>query len=229
MTHIAVIIPALNEAEAIGNVVRTVAQQNVHRVIVVDNGSTDGTADAARAAGAEVIAQPQRGYGNACRAGVAVVADATILVFLDGDGSFDPGEIGCVVAPIIEARADLVLGSRELGGTAVSAILPHQRLGNQLVAALVRWLYGVRVTDVGPFRAITRSTFDTLGMREPTYGWPTEMLVKAARHGARIVEVPVSYRARRGGVSKVSGTLRGTVLAGYRMLALTFKYAGKPH
>jgi hypothetical protein len=105
--------------------------------------------------------------------------------------------------------------------------LPHQRLGNQLVAALVRWLYGVRVTDVGPFRAITRSTLDTLSMRELTYGWPTEMLVKAARHGARVVEVPVSYRARRGGVSKVSGTLRGTVLAGYRMLALTFKYAGK--
>ena len=227
MTHIAVVIPALNEAEAIGDVVRTVAQQNVHRVIVVDNGSTDGTADAARAAGAEVVIEPQRGYGNACRMGVAAASDTAILVFLDGDGSFDPGEIGCVVAPIIEARADLVLGSRELGGPPVSALLPHQRLGNQLVAALVRWLYGVRVTDVGPFRAITRSTFDTLGMREPTYGWPTEMLVKAARHGARIVEVPVSYRARRGGVSKVSGTLRGTVLAGYRMLALTFKYAGK--
>jgi glycosyltransferase involved in cell wall biosynthesis len=222
---IVAIIPALNEVAAISTVVRSLPRGCMRRVIVVDNGSTDGTAQAAAGAGADVIIQLQRGYGNACRAGADAAWDADVLVFLDGDGSFDSAELDRVVAPILLGHADMVLGSRELGGATVGALLPHQRFGNRLVALLLRRIYGIQVTDVGPFRAIRRTTLEQLDMREPTYGWPTEMVVKAARHGARIVEVPVSYRARMGGISKVSGTLRGTLLTGYRMLALTLKYA----
>ncbi len=225
MTKVALIIPALNEAAAIASVVQQVPREHVQRIIVVDNGSTDATAANARAAGAEVVLQTARGYGNACWAGYAIANDADILAFLDGDGSFDPGEIARVLAPLHNDSADLVLGSRELGGTPVSALLPHQRLGNRIVAALVRRLYRISVTDVGPFRAIRRSTLASLHMTEHTYGWTTEMVVKAARQHARIVEVPISYRDRLGGESKVSGTLRGTVLTGYRMLTLTLKHA----
>ncbi len=227
MLKIVAIIPALNEAAAISHVVKAIPNDIVSRVIVVDNGSTDGTAAAARAAGADVVEQHQRGYGNACRAGVNAAKEADVLVFLDGDGSFEPREIASLVKPILTNDADLVLGSRELGGTPSRALLPHQRFGNRLVAWLLRRLYHMDVTDVGPFRAIRRTTLEVLAMCEPTYGWPTEMVVKAARHNARIAEVPVSYTNRLGGESKVSGTVRGTVLAGYRMLALTFKYARK--
>ena len=225
MLNVIAIIPALDEEAAIAAVVRAIPGDVVRRVVVVDNGSTDGTARAARAVGAEVVVEPRRGYGNACRAGVDAAKDADVFVFIDGDGSFEPTEIGRMIAPIVDGRADLVLGSRELGGAPVSALLPDPRLGNRLVAWLLRRLYGIRVTDVGPFRAIRRTTLDDLDMSEPTYGWPTEMVVKAARRRARIVEVPASYKARIGGESKVSGTLRGTVLAGYRMLALTLKHA----
>ena len=218
------IIPALNEAAAIGQVIAQVPAGLFERIIVVDNGSTDGTAAAARAAGAEIVAQPSRGYGHACWAGVQAAGAAEILAFLDGDGSFNPTELPRILAPLLEDRADLVLGSRELGG-AVAALLPHQRLGNRLVAALVRRLYRIHVTDVGPMRAIRRTTLESLAMTERTYGWTTEMVVKAARRQARVIEVPISYGPRLGGESKVSGTLRGTVLTGYRMLALTLKYS----
>lgn len=223
---IALIIPALNEAAAIAHVLVAVPPALVSQIIVVDNGSTDATSAVARANGAQVVDQPLRGYGNACRAGVAAAGAADILVFMDGDGSFDPAELSRVIRPIQEERADFVLGSRELGGAA-SAMLPHQRVGNRLVAFLLRRLYGLQVTDVGPFRAIRRTTLEQLHMAETTYGWPIEMVVKAARAQVRMVEVPVSYAERRGGESKVSGTVRGTVLAAYRMLALTFKYARK--
>ncbi len=146
-------------------------------------------------------------------------------MFLDGDGSFNAADTRQVVAPILAGRADLVLGSRELGGVAPDAMPPHQRWGNRLVAALLRWFYGIQVTDVGPFRAIRRTTLEALDMRERTYGWPTEMVVKAARHKARIVEVPTMYAARIGGASKVGGTVRGSILAAYHMLRLTLKHA----
>ena len=220
-----VIIPALNEEIALPFVVRGIPRELVSQIIVVDNGSTDATASVARDAGALVVAQPRRGYGIACRTGVDAAPDADILVFLDGDGSFDSADIRPLVAPIVEGRADLVLGSRELGGVAQDAMPSHQRFGNRLVAGLLRGLYGIEVTDVGPFRAIRRTTLEALDMREMTYGWPTEMVVKAARQKARIVEVPTIYTPRIGGVSKVGGTVHGSILAAYHMLVLTFKHA----
>ncbi len=219
------IIPALNEAATISAVVQSISQRVVQRIIVVDNGSTDNTAGIARDAGADVVLEPRRGYGNACHAGAEAASDADIVVFLDGDGSFDTAQISAVVEPIIAGRADLVLGSRELGGVQRNAMPAHQRFGNRLVAWLLRLLYGIHVTDVGPFRAIRRTTLQALDMREPTYGWPTEMIVKVARRKLPIIEVPTSYGARLGGESKVGGTIRGSVLAGYHMLVLTLKYA----
>ncbi len=219
------IIPTLNEEAAIGDVVRALTREIVTEVIVVDGGSTDRTVARARDAGAEVVVQTQRGYGKACQTGVDAAPDADVLVFLDGDGSFDPAEVDAVVAPILAGQVDLVLGSRELGGMTPGAMPPQQRLGNRLVAWLLHRLYGLQITDVGPFRAIRRVTLESLDMQEPTYGWPTEMIVKAARLKIPMVEVPTTYRARVGGKSKVSGTMRGTLLAGYHMLTLTLKYA----
>lgn len=225
--RVAAIIPALNEEAAIGDVVAAVPRSIVDKVIVVDNGSTDGTAQAAAAAGAVVVYEPRRGYGRACMAGVAAAGGAEALLFLDGDGSCDPAEAPLLVAPLLAGQADLVLGSRELGGVAHGAMAPHQRLGNRLVAWLLRRLYGIAVTDIGPFRAVRSQALCSLAMREQTYGWPVEMVVKAARQGLRIIEVPTRSRPRAGGESKVSGTLRGTLLAGYHMLALTLRYAIK--
>ncbi|MGQ0605191.1 MAG: glycosyltransferase family 2 protein [Anaerolineales bacterium] len=224
--NVAVIIPALNEAECIGALVReTFTQPLIQHVIVVDNGSTDGTGDVAQHAGAEVVREPRRGYGAACAAGVAAAEGAEVLAFMDADYSFLPQELPRVLAPVLEGRADLSLGSRVLGQVERGAMPPQQIFGNWLSAALIRWLYGVRVTDLGPFRAVRRSEVLALDMREMTYGWPTEMLVKMARRKQRIIEVPVSYHTRRTGESKVSGTLRGSVLAGYRILSATFRYA----
>jgi glycosyltransferase involved in cell wall biosynthesis len=196
-------------------------------VVVVDNGSTDRTAEVAQQAGAVVVWEPRAGYGYACAAGVQAAGgrDARILVFLDADGSFDPAQISDLLAPIEAAQADLVLGSRPAGGMEPGAMPPHARFGNWLVARLMRLLYGLRVTDLGPFRAIRAGLLAQLDMHEMTYGWPTEMMVKAARHGARVVEVPVRYRVRRGGRSKVSGTVRGTILATYAILFVTLRYA----
>lgn len=222
---VALIIPALNEAEAIGGVVRSVPAGMVDRVIVVDNGSTDGTAQAARQAGAEVVVEPRRGYGYACRAGVAVATDTDVVVFMDGDGSFAAAELPRVLAPLRAEQADLVLGSRTLGSSGARAVLPHARFGNWLTATLMRRLYGVTVTDLGPMRAIRRDLLLAFHMQEMIYGWPTEMMIKAARARARIIEVPVTYRARVAGQSKVSGTLRGSLRAGYQILRTTLRYA----
>jgi glycosyltransferase involved in cell wall biosynthesis len=234
-TQIAVIIPALNEAGNIGPLVTDLVEVGpssqiaeaggVVRVIVVDNGSTDSTADEARVAGAEVVQEPRRGYGYACASGVAAAEEADVLVFIDGDGSSLPTELPVVLAPILANSADLVLGSRSRGYIAPGAMPPHQRFGNWLVARLMSWLYQQKITDLSPYRAIRRSLLQSLHMREMTYGWPTEMMVKAARRSARLVEVPVSWHPRQAGRSKVSGTLRGTALAAWYILGVTLRYA----
>jgi hypothetical protein len=195
------------------------------RVIVVDNGSTDATAQEARAAGAEVVHEARRGYGHACSAGVAAAGEAEVLVFLDGDFSSLPAELPVVLAPILSGEADLVLGSRTRGHIAPGAMPPQQRFGNWLASRLMSRLYGLAVSDLGPYRAIRRSLLAGLDMREMTYGWPTEMMVKAAKGDARLVEVPVSWHPRQAGRSKVSGTLRGTILAAWYILGVTLRYA----
>src|ERR1051325_2050366 len=194
-------------------------------VIVVDNGSTDSTAQEAREAGVKVVCEPHRGYGYACAAGVTEAEQADIVVFVDGDYSFAPSDLPSLLEPIHQGHADLVLGSRVLGHIAPGAMPPHQRFGNWLVARLMNVLYGISITDLGPYRAIRGSLLRQLNMQEMTFGWPTEMIVKAARCGARIVEVPVSYHPRRFGHSKVSGTLRGTILATWFILGVTLRYA----
>lgn len=222
--RVCVIIPALNEAGNIGDVVKQTLAQPVHQVIVVDNGSTDETALEAGCAGATVIRESRRGYGRACAAGVAA-AEADVIAFLDGDFNFSPAELTTVITPILSGQADLVLGSRILGHIEAGAMPPQQRFGNWLGALLLRSLYGLRLTDLGPYRAIRRDLLRSLNMSEMTYGWHTEMTVKAARRKVRIVEVPVSFHSRRAGKSKVSGTVRGTLLAGYYILGITFRYA----
>jgi glycosyltransferase involved in cell wall biosynthesis len=224
-TPIAVIIPALDEAGNIRRLVTEVLETISAEVFVVDNGSTDATAEEAQIAGAQVVYEPRQGYGYACAAGVTAAQDANLLAFLDGDYSFPPAELPALIAPILTDEADLVLGSRWLGHIAPGAMPPQQRFGNWLAARLMNRLYGLSITDLGPYRAIRRSLLYRLDMREMTYGWPTEMMVKAAKQGARLVEVPVSFHPRRAGRSKISGTLRGTILAGWYIVGVTLRYA----
>lgn len=228
LTKVTVIIPALNEAGNIRQLVQDVCAVADVEVIVVDNGSTDSTASEAKAAGAKVVNEPRRGYGYACAAGVAAVHDSNILVFMDGDHSFSPSNLPSLIAPILDGHTDMVLGSRALGNIEPGSMFPQQRFGNWLVSRLTNLLYGINITDLGPYRAIRRSLLMQLDMQEMTYGWPTEMIVKSVRHGVRIVEVPVSYHNRRFGQSKVSGTVRGTVLAGWHILKTMFRYAWRP-
>ncbi len=224
---IAVIIPALNEAGSIAAVVRDSLAQDIDWVIVADNGSSDETAGIARQAGALVVSAPRRGYGYACATGTAkaIALGATVLVYIDGDYSSVPDEMQRLLDPLRENKADLVLGSR-VQGTIIEGAMPlHQKYGNALSSWLISKLYGVKVTDLGPYRAIRSELIQELGMREMTFGWPTEMMVKAARNGARIIEVPVSWQRRRAGHSKVSGNLRGSLLAAYYILGVTIRYA----
>jgi glycosyltransferase involved in cell wall biosynthesis len=222
---ISVIIPALNEAGNIAALVAEVYATAPVEVIVADNGSTDDTAAAARRAQARVVSEPRRGYGYACAAGVMAARTAEVLVFLDGDYSFLPRDLPGLIQPIERGDADLVLGSRTRGYIERGSMPPQQRFGNWLTARLMNRLYGLSITDLGPYRAVRRSVLDQITMQEMTYGWPVEMIVKAAKHHARIVEIPVSYHSRRAGQSKVSGTLSGTLLAGWRILSVTLCYA----
>ena len=225
--RVTAIIPALDEEAAIGATVAGLDRSLIQEIIVVDNGSHDRTAERAAAAGARVVFERRRGYGSACLAGVRAAGPDGLLVFLDGDGSDVPGDLVRVLDPIRQGTADLVLGSRLRGRREAGALSAHQRWGNWLVLVLVRMLYGLRLTDFGPFRAIRAGTLARLKMSHPTYGWPIEMVVKAARHGLRIVEVPVDYR-RRVGRSKVAGTLHGSLLAGYHFFVTVFRYAWGP-
>jgi glycosyltransferase involved in cell wall biosynthesis len=223
--NVSVIIPVLNEEESIAAVLGDIPAELAAEVIVVDNGCTDRTVPIARSQGARIVTAEQQGYGAACFAGT-VAAGGDILVYLDGDYSDYPAEMIDLIEPIVAGRADLVLGSRlTRGDLPRRAMPPQQRFGNWLTARLMRWLYGLPVTDLSPFRAIRKEVLLALSMQEMTFGWPTEMMVKAARAGFRLEEVPVRYRPRLGGKSKISGTVRGTFLAGYYILTTTFRYA----
>jgi glycosyltransferase involved in cell wall biosynthesis len=207
---IVAVIPALDEEATIGAVVAGAAAA-CDEVVVVDNASADATAARADAAGARVVREPRRGYGAACLTGALAADPAAVLLFLDGDGSDDPGALAAVTRPVVAGEADLVLGSRTLGRREPGSVRGHQMAANRAMAALVRSAWGAPVTDLGPLRAISRADLLALGMRSGTYGWPLEMVVKAARARLRVAEVPVDARPRGGGASKVSGTLSGTV------------------
>ena len=217
--YISVIIAALNEEEAIGKVINDVPRQIADEIIVVDNGSTDRTAEVAAAAGARVVTEPQPGYGRAFRAGLrSLSADSEIVVFLDGDGSDYPEMMYRLVEPIIKGTHDFVISSRTRGRRERGSMNWHQVFAGYMVGFFLRSLYGVRSTDMGPFRAIGRDALERFNMREETYGWPLEMQMKAARAGLRILEVPVDYRRRAGGQSKIAGTVFGSIRAAARIL-----------
>jgi glycosyltransferase involved in cell wall biosynthesis len=220
--RVSLIIPSLNEAECLGPLLAELPASLIHEVIVVDNGSTDRTAEVARAAGAVVIQEPRRGYGFACAAGTTA-AEGEVLAFMDGDGSFVPGELRSLLAPIARGEADLVLGSRMRRS---GVVMPsHQRFGNVLFAWLLHQRFGLKLTDLGPYRVIRCELLLALNMQENTYGWPLEMIIKTARRGRPIVEVPVTYRPRFAGQSKVGGTWRGSIFAAYRFFHAMLRYA----
>jgi glycosyltransferase involved in cell wall biosynthesis len=221
--RVSVIIPTHNEARAIGRVLADLPSSLVTEVIVVDSNSSDGTPDLARKLGARVIQEPRRGYGRACLTGLANTQNPDVVVFLDGDYSDRPSELPIILAPIIEGRADITLGSR-LGDKSQSSALPwHQSFGNRLAASLIRLLYGVELSDLGPFRAGRADVLRALALEEMTYGWAVEMILKGSLAGFRIVEVPVSYYPRIG-KSKIGGTLKGTVGAAWFILSLIVRY-----
>ena len=224
----AIIIPALNEEDALRHLLPEIPRAFARWVIVVDNGSTDATASVAEDTGAIVVRETRRGYGRACLSGFKKAREmgAELLIYMDGDGSDDPADLLEMLKPLLEGRADFVIGSRVSKNAVRGAVPPQARLGNWLVSTLIRLRFGAPVHDIGSFRALPCAVLESLQMREMTYGWPVEMVVKAARAGYRIVEVPLHYRLRSHGRSKVAGTLAGSVRAAYSMLKTTFRYAG---
>lgn len=231
--RVSVIIPTRNEAQAIGRVLADIPSDLVHEVIVVDNHSTDGTPEIAARMGARVVSEGRRGYGQACLTGLAGASSPDVVVFLDGDYSDRPSELPLLLAPIAEGRADIVIGSRLAGSRTAGALPWHALFGNWLAASLIRNLYGVKITDLGPFRAVRADVLRAVELRETTYGWAVELILKGAIQGFRIAEVPVSYHPRIG-QSKISGTLRGTVGATWFILSRIAHYyfrqrkAGEP-
>ena len=225
--RVSVVIPCLNEEDPIAEVVRECLATGIPReVIVVDNGSTDHTAERAAAAGARVVSQPARGYGRACATGVAAIDPACdIALFLDGDGSDVPALMNQIIGPVADGTQDFVIGSRTRGEREPGSMNAQQVFAGHLAGWLMQALYGVKYTDMCPFRAIRTDTLTRLGMREETYGWNLEMQMRAAKLGLRILEVPVAHRCRTGGVSKVSGTLRGTVVAGWKIVTTFLRIA----
>jgi glycosyltransferase involved in cell wall biosynthesis len=223
---VSAIIPCLDEEDAIGEVVSDVLAQGIDEAIVVDGGSQDQTAERAKAAGARVVVEARRGYGRAIRSGIAAAReDATIILFIDGDGSDRPEFIPDLIKPIAEGRADFVHGSRVLGEREPGSLSASQVLAGWLAGALIRAAYGVRFTDMSPFRAIRRNVLDRLGMREDTFGWNLEMLMRVASAGVSSLEIPVGQRRRAGGVSKVSGDLRASLRAAAAIVATFLRLA----
>jgi glycosyltransferase involved in cell wall biosynthesis len=225
--NIIVIIPAYNEEEAIGKVIAEIPKEWVREIVVVDNRSTDQTAARAAEAGATVVPEPLPAYGRACLRGMAYVQSLKlppdIIVFVDGDHSDYPEQLPDLVKPILEQNYDMVIGSRALGKRESGSMTPQQVFGNWLATFLMRLLYGVSYTDLGPFRAIKWDKLLALDMQDTTYGWTVEMQLKAAKHRMKTTEVPVKYR-KRIGFSKISGTLKGVILAGYKIITTIFKY-----
>ena len=224
----AIIVPALNEEDALRHLLPEIPRTFARWIIVVDNGSTDATASVAEEAGAIVVRETRRGYGRACLSGFnrARELGADLLIYMDGDGSDDPADLHRMLKPLLEGHADFVIGSRISKNAARGAVPPQARLGNWLVSTWIRLRFGAPVHDIGSFRALPRFVLESLEMREMTYGWPVEMLVKAARADYRIVEIPLHYRPRSHGRSKVAGTITGSIRAAYSMLKTTFRYTG---
>jgi glycosyltransferase involved in cell wall biosynthesis len=225
-----VLIPAFNEENALPRVLADLPEEWIRRVIVCDNNSTDRTAEVAEEAGAIVVNQPERGYGNACLAGMSYLKSLPsseqpeIVVFLDGDYSDFPEELPKVVDPILKEGMDMVIGSRRLGGMEKGAMTLPQQFGNWLAPMLIQWFYGYKFSDLGPFRAIRWEKLLELDMRDRNFGWTVEMQIKAAKLKLKCAEVPVHYRKRAAGESKVSGTVRGTILASWKIMTTIFKY-----
>ncbi len=223
----AVIIPVLNEEESLPLVLEAIPPDLVHEIIVVDNGSTDRSAEVARLAGATVIHEPHRGYGAACLRGIAATDGHEIIVFLDGDYSDYPEDMRDLLLPVIAGETDMVIGSRMITLESRRALLPQARFGNQLAAVLMRLLFGIRCTDLGPFRVIRRSALLALEMQDKDFGWTVEMQLRAHLRKIRVSELPVRYR-KRVGVSKITGTLSGTLRASYKILKTIFGYRLAP-
>jgi glycosyltransferase involved in cell wall biosynthesis len=221
--QISVIIPAFNEEHSIGKVIADIPKDCVQEIIVVDNGSTDQTAEIAQSSGARVVREERKGYGYACLAGIVNLNAPGIVVFLDGDYSDYPSEMPLLTHPILCGEAELVIGSRIRGTREKGALLPQARFGNTLATFLIRLLFGVCYTDLGPFRAIRYDRLLEMNMQDKTFGWTVEMQLRAAKMGMRVCEVPVSYR-KRIGQSKITGTVQGTIKAAYKILATIFRY-----